>query len=797
MNELAVLLEPENRRFRWVGRLAKRRDTEPSLDAVAEALAAEARARRGEKMSLRDLRASLGISVAFLAAAVALAATVDSTRTPSVWTAALLVVTYAIASRVGFEIGAGSCVPTELVLIPMLFVLPLGQVPLFVAVALLLGSAPELARTGSLQRSLIPLCASWHAVGPVLVLATIGERGPSWRDAPVYVVALGAQFVFDFTSAALRDHLAHGVQLGVLTRYLRWVFVVDTMLAPIGLAIAFAAFASPPAAMLAFPLVALLAVFARERRVRIDHALELSGAYRGTGLLAETYQEILGEESLDKALERIADTISSLIAVDGVSVVTRRRADVREVALFVRGERPAPGAAVEKLEVPMVARGRSEGMFGLWRDAADGPFDGDECRLVAWFADAAALALDNARARSALERRAESDSLTMLLNHRAFHERLRAELARVREGRGTVALLLLDIDDFKRINDVHGHAAGDMVLTKIAGIIRSAVRADDHPCRIGGEEFAVIIPTGNATGATALARRIAGALAETDFDPVGRITVSIGIAEAPRHTSSARELAVCADTAMLTAKATGKNKAVVYDADVVERRTPTGRRERDDLRFVAHLKLLQSLAGKLSRLNDVRLIGQAIVEELQTLIDYDGCRVYVDEGELLVPVALRGTHDVYKGETADALVVRVGEGITGTAAARHESILVHDTERCPFAVQIADTGTADESMVAVPLLYGARVVGVIVLSKLGLNQFDDSDVRLLEVLAGHAAVAIENARLLATVRNRADRLEQALGRLREESGLDPAVVEAFTEIDAAPRRLPAGVAPAA
>src|SRR5262249_3066709 len=193
--------------------------------------------------------------------------------------------------------------------------------------------------------------------------------------------------------------------------------------------------------------------------------------------------------------------------------------------------------------------------------------------------------------------------------------------------------------------------------------------AEDHACRIGGEEFAVIIPSGNAGGAKALARRIADELAQSDFEPVGKITVSIGVAEAPRHATSARELAVCADTAMLTAKGGGKNQAVVYNANAVERRAPAGRRDVDDLRSVAHLKLLQSLAGKLARLNDVALIGQAIVDELQTLIDYDGCRVYVNDDGILFPVALRGTHEVYKDESADALVVRVGEGITGTAAA--------------------------------------------------------------------------------------------------------------------------------
>ncbi len=478
-------------------------------------------------------------------------------------------------------------------------------------------------------------------------------------------------------------------------------------------------------------------------------------------LLAETYHQILGEGTLDTALERIADTISRLIEVDGISIVGSDEIDVTPALLFERGVLPKDEGAVTQVEVSMFTRGCQKGVLTVWRRAACGAFGRHDVQLIRWFADAAALALDNARARAQLERQAQTDSLTSLLNHRAFHERLRAELEDVRGAGGHAALLLLDIDDFKRINDVHGHGVGDHVLARIAGILRSAARPEDHVCRIGGEEFAVIMPASDAAAATALACRIAEELSACDLEPVGRVTVSIGIAQAPADASSARELAVCADVAMLTAKWRGKNQVVTYEPAALPRPTRSGRsRREEDLRSIAHLKMLQSLAGKLNRLNDVALIGRAIVDELRTLIDYHGCRVYVDEGELLVPVALRGEHEVYEDESVDALIVRFGEGVTGTAAARRESLLVHDADHCAFAVQIPGTDAIDESMVAVPLLYGARAIGVIVISKLGLNQFDDSDVRLLEVLAGHASVAIENARLLETMRKKADGLEE-------------------------------------
>jgi diguanylate cyclase (GGDEF)-like protein len=500
------------------------------------------------------------------------------------------------------------------------------------------------------------------------------------------------------------------------------------------------------------------ATSARTRTASAARTQSAASVYPGTVMLAETYHEMLSEETLTAGLERISDAISKLVTVDGVSIVRTDEPD-GPLVIFERGTAPARNIA--RLDVPMVTRGATEGVLTVWRKGASNVFDEGEAQVIRWFADAAALALDNARARAALEHQAQTDSLTSLLNHRAFHDRLRTDLERVRTDGGAVALLLLDIDDFKRINDVHGHGVGDQVLCRIAGIIRAAARVDDHVCRIGGEEFAVIMPAGDAVGALALAHRIEQRIGECDLDPVGRITVSIGVAEGPRDASSARELAVCADSAMLLAKSTGKNRVVAYRPAAARPVTGGGRsRREEDLRSIAHLKMLQSLAGKLNRLNDVALIGRAIVDELRTLIDYHACRVYVTDGDLLVPVALHGEHEAYEDESVEALIVAFGEGVTGTAAERRESLLVHDAERCEFAVQIPDTETIEESMVAVPLLYGSRSVGAIVISKLGLNQFDESDVRLLEVLAGHASVAIENARLLETVRRKADGLEE-------------------------------------
>ena len=145
--------------------------------------------------------------------------------------------------------------------------------------------------------------------------------------------------------------------------------------------------------------------------------------------------------------------------------------------------------------------------------------------------------------------------------------------------------------------------------------------------------------------------------------------------------------------------------------------------------------MLQSLAGKLNRLNDVREIGATIVNELRMLVDYHSCRVYIADGLDLLPIAWRGDLGPYQDERAEELQSRVGEGITGRAG-NGAVLLIPNALEIEWAVTIPGTDDIEESMIAVPLKYGARVIGVVVISKLGIGQFDEDDVRLLEVLAG-------------------------------------------------------------
>ena len=329
---------------------------------------------------------------------------------------------------------------------------------------------------------------------------------------------------------------------------------------------------------------------------------------------------------------------------------------------------------------------------------------------------------------------------------------------------------MMDIDDFKKVNDVFGHGVGDQVLTELADELRGAVRSTDVLCRIGGEEFAVIVPAGEGTHAVALAERLADRLERAEFDVAGGIAVSIGIANGPEHAANARELIACAEAAMMTAKARGKNQVVLFDDSATER--PDAATVREDLRSIAHLKMLQSLGAKLNRLTDVAEIGMTVANELRLLIDYHNCRVFLRRDDDLVPIAFQGELTAPKEAALELLATRVGVGFTGHVVETGKPLLLGDASACEFSVRVQGTDDIEESIIAVPLNYGARTIGAIVISKLGLDQFDEDDLRLLEVLAGHAAVALENANLYEAQRREAESAHALLEFGRELAGAE-------------------------
>src|SRR5215208_5202286 len=194
--------------------------------------------------------------------------------------------------------------------------------------------------------------------------------------------------------------------------------------------------------------------------------------------------------------------------------------------------------------------------------------------------------------------------------------------------------------------------------------------------------------------------------------------------------------------------------------------------EAHELRSVAQLRMLHALATRLNALDDVAAIGEAITTELKTLIDYHNCRIYLllEDGLTLWPVTFRGELTEYESETPEELVTQVGEGITGYAAITGQTYYAPDALHDDRGLQIEGTDEIDESLLAVPLKVGDKVTGVIVLSKLGADQFEEDDQRVLEVLASHASVAYENASLLQKEREAAKTASALLGLSQSLSG---------------------------
>jgi diguanylate cyclase (GGDEF)-like protein len=535
--------------------------------------------------------------------------------------------------------------------------------------------------------------------------------------------------------------------------------------------------------------------------------------------LAEVFHAVLSEQTLDVLLERIADELVELIPHDSLTIYRANEAERLLVPVLARdpwadqimktrnafGEgitgwaveqqepvlanqahldprvKTVPGTPADEEEalicVPLVARGSVKGALNIYR-LGKSAFSEFEFQLARRFADAAALALDNADNTAALEHQAQTDALTGLFNHRVFHERLAQELVVAGAEAVNVAVLMFDLDDFKHLNDAHGHGAGDALLKLVAGAVRSVTRAHDVPCRLGGEEFAILLPRSDAGDASIVASRLQEEFGRRIKSETGlELTASFGIAQAPEHSRRAQELAAFADAAMLSAKASGKDRIAIFD-DSSRKRIAGEAKRRRDIRSVAHMKLLQSLSAKLSRLNELPDIGAAIVRELLTLIDYHACRVYVRDGDVLNPIAHRHEFAATDGRTIHALPLGIDEGVTGRAATTGRSVLVENALECEFAQQVPGTDAVPESMIATPLLFGGEVIGVTTITKLGVAQFDEDDVRLLEVLAGHAAVAVKNASLYEAERREAERARVLLAKSHSLLRLSHELVEA-------------------
>ena len=166
-------------------------------------------------------------------------------------------------------------------------------------------------------------------------------------------------------------------------------------------------------------------------------------------------------------------------------------------------------------------------------------------------------------ARLDAENLARFDALTGVLSRRALLETLDIEVERAKRYGSALACLMIDFDNFKRLNDTYGHQFGDEVLKRIAQVMSEHCRTNDHLGRYGGEEFLIILPETRIDGATTLSERVRSAVAETSLERNGeRVTLSIGVAQWRDGDDSANRLISQADRALLEAKAAGRNRTM-------------------------------------------------------------------------------------------------------------------------------------------------------------------------------------------------------------------------------------------
>jgi diguanylate cyclase (GGDEF)-like protein len=253
----------------------------------------------------------------------------------------------------------------------------------------------------------------------------------------------------------------------------------------------------------------------------------------------------------------------------GVRVVGTKRVQASEDGEPSRPPRvatPASVGPVHALAVPMLALPGSSEFLGVLSIARHRRrFSHEEEELLQYLAGQAVVSIENATLHKKVERQAVTDELTGLANQRAFHSILEGEIERARRFQTPLALVMLDLDNFKLVNDRYGHQQGDEVLAMVADVLRDFSRDIDAPARYGGEELAVVLPQTDAEGAAQLAERIREAVDRLEVPRVNgegtlRLQASFGVAALPESAVDRAGLIAAADAALYRAKRAGRNR---------------------------------------------------------------------------------------------------------------------------------------------------------------------------------------------------------------------------------------------
>jgi diguanylate cyclase (GGDEF)-like protein len=327
-----------------------------------------------------------------------------------------------------------------------------------------------------------------------------------------------------------------------------------------------------------------------------------------------------------------------------------------------------------------------------------------------------------------------TDALTGLPNHRRFHEDGASLIDASRSSGQGFSLVIADLDDFKDLNDRRGHVAGDDALRLVATLFARGVRPDDRAYRVGGEEFALLLPATPKSNARTVCRRLQRTLAANDLDG-WKLTCSLGIAQFPDDGETIRDLLAAADAALYEAKRLGKDRITLADEALSARRTQGESMAVRGRRSFEQMRHLQALAATLSGARTVEAVGDAVLEELLQALPHDASALYLLDGAALVPRATRGP----VGAVAPAL-----QAYGARAVADRRAFLVDDgCAEHPVLLEVPLHG-----IVAAPLVAEDRAVGAIVAAARVRSRYDRDDQRLLEVIATVAGLAYANLRLL-------------------------------------------------
>jgi diguanylate cyclase (GGDEF)-like protein len=358
--------------------------------------------------------------------------------------------------------------------------------------------------------------------------------------------------------------------------------------------------------------------------------------------------------------------------------------------------------------------------------------------LLAAFAELGSLASHNAAHLAAAQRAAALDSLTGCLNHGAFQDRLREEIQRAgRDGR-SLGLILVDLNDFKLVNDNFGHLVGDALLHSVADALRRSVRAYDQVARYGGDEFAVLLPNTDARTARRVLERARHAIAHIDLPVEATVSASAGLA-LWHPGMDADTLIAKADEAMFESKRSRRRRVGDRDDGADTASLAAANRDRHQ---VGRLNIAAGLAAKLSRLLDERAIVEAVIIGLGSDLGY--------ESSILV-----GCED---GD--DVRVVAIGSPSGGSTthdqpAQQPESAIVTPAlrrcvrERRTVTVSASEEPASTGSEIAVPVCVGGSLWGALAARVPAGSCLDEYDAQVLEALADQLGAALRTARLYA------------------------------------------------